>query len=85
MGEDDNQALTAHAKKGKNKKEEHSDKKLRRFQKNHKPQKDYSNYRCYSCDQKGLLVRDFPKGKIHVKKGKKKRYHVHATKDDEPI
>ena len=73
MGEDNNQALTAHAKKEKSKKEEHSHEKPRRFQ------KDYSNYKCYTCDEKGHLTRDCPKGNGHVKKGKKKRYHAHTT------
>ena len=68
MGENDNQALIAHAKKEKSKKEEHSHKKPRRFQKNHRSQKDYSSYRCYTCDEKGHLARDCPKGKGHGKK-----------------
>ena len=79
MGEDDNQALTTHAKKGKTKKEEHSHKKPRRSKK-----KDYSSFMCYSCDEMGHLARDCSKGKCHAKKGKKKRYYVHAIEDDEP-
>ena len=63
MGEYGNQALKTHAKKGKTKKEEHSHKKPKRFQK-----KDYSSFRCYSCDEMGHLTRDCPKGKGHAKK-----------------
>ena len=62
MGEDDNQALMTHAKDT-SKKEEHSHKKHRRFQKNHKPQKDYLNFSCYSCDEKGHLAIDFLEAK----------------------
>ena len=85
MCEDDNQALTTHAKKGKTKKEEHSYKKPKRFQKNDRPQKEYSNVKYYSCDEKGHLEIDFPKSKIHGNKGNKKRYRSHATEDNEPI
>ena len=75
MGEDDNQALTTQCtKKGKTKKEEHSHKKPRRSK------KDYSQFRCYTCDEKGHLVRDCPK-----RKGKKKRYNAHVTEDDELV
>ena len=79
MDEDDNQALTAHAKKGKTK-EEHYHKKHRKFKK-----KDSSRFRCFTCDEKGHFARDCPKDKDHVKKGMHKRYHAHATEDDEPI
>ena len=76
MGEDDNQALTTQCtKKGKTKKEGHFHKKPRIYQ-----EKDYSHFICYTCNEKGNLVKDCPK-----KKGKKKRYHAHATKDVEPI
>ena len=77
MGEDDNQALTTHAKKGKTKKEEHSHKKPRRPKK-----RDYSQFGCFTCDEKGHLARNCLNGKDHTKKGKKKRYHAHATEDD---
>ena len=81
----DNRSLTNYTKNGKIKKEEHSHKMYRILQKNHKPQKDYSNFRCYSSEEKGHFARDFPKGKCHAKKGNKKSYHNHATKDDESI
>ena len=69
MGEDDNQALTAHAKKGKTKKEEHYHKKHRKF-------KDSPQFRCFTCDEKRHFARDCPKGKDHAKRGKNKRYHA---------
>ena len=75
MGKYDNKYLISHAKKGKIKKEEHSHNQTRRSKK-----KDYSQFICYNCDEKGHLEIDFPK-----KKGKKKINNAHSIEDGEPI
>ena len=46
MGEDYNQSLTTHAKKGKTEKEQHSHNKPRRPQ-----NRDYSYFICFTCDE----------------------------------
>ena len=82
MGSED-QALTIHSKrvrikphhfKGKN--PHHRDSNI----------KDPSRLRCYTCDEIGHFVKDFPKNKnhSHKKKGNKRIHHAHATEDDEP-
>ena len=42
--------------------------------------------RCYTCDERGHFVKDYPKNKVHShkKKGNKRRHHAHAVEDDEP-
>jgi hypothetical protein len=49
LGEEKNQALAAHIRKGKRKKEIHSHKKPHGLQKTHKFKKDFSSYRCFIC------------------------------------
>jgi hypothetical protein len=44
LGNDENQELVAHTRKGKSRKEDHPHKK---FQKTQNTQKDYSSYKCY--------------------------------------
>ena len=80
MGEDDNQTLTVHAKEGNTKKEEHYHKKHIKLK-----NKDSSQFRCFTCDEKGNFERDCPKGKDYVNKGNTKRYHTHVVEDDEPV
>jgi len=47
LGDEENQALIAHARKGKSKKEAHSQKKPHGLKKTHKFKTDFSNYRCF--------------------------------------
>ena len=85
MGEDDNQVLAAHTKKQKFKKEDHSHKKPQKYHQTHKSQKDYSSIKCHSYQKMGHSARNCPHAKDQVKKGKKKRYHAHTTKDNEHV
>ena len=82
MGDDEDQALAAHARKGKNKKKSHSCKK---FQKTQKTQKGYSNYKCYNFQKMGHIARNCLQVKDQIRKGKNKRHHAHAAEDDEPV
>ena len=82
MGSSDYQALATHAKKNEGKKENHSHKRPKKFQKNHRSRRDYTNLRCYTCDEKGHFSRDCTKNKGSSKK--KKRHHAHTAEDDEP-
>ena len=80
----DDQALTTHAKKDRSKREDHPHISPKIFQKNHRPQRDKSNLRCFTCDEKGHFAKDHPRNKGSPKANKKKRHHAHTTKDDEP-
>ena len=65
----EDQALTTHARKGKNKKEVHCHK---RFQKPHKGQdshKDLSSFRCFICQKWDILQEIVPKQKTKIKPG----------------
>ena len=84
MGADDDQALTTHLKKDGSKREDHPHKRPKRFQKNHRSQRDYSNLRCFTCDEKVHFAKDCPRNKGSTKANKKKRCHAHIAKDDEP-
>jgi hypothetical protein len=85
LGDEENQALAAHAtRKGKRKKEVHSHKKPHGLQKNQKFKKDFSNYKCYICQKMGHIAINYPNSKGQVRKGKYKIHHAHAAKDDEP-
>ena len=84
LGDDENKALEAHTRKGKSRKEVHPHRKFQRSQKTQNTQKDYSSYKCYSCHKMGHIARDRPHIKDQIRKGKYKRHHAHATKDDEP-
>ena len=50
--------------------------KNKKEKKQNKTERDPSNARCYTCDEKGNFARGFPI--------KKKRHHAHVSKDDEP-
>ena len=71
MGETDDQALVVYTKKNFKKKEKkenfhHNQKKDKKPKKS---KRDLSNVRCYTCDEKGHLVRDCPI--------QKRRHHGH--------
>jgi hypothetical protein len=85
LGGDENQALAAHTRNGKNRKEVHSHKKFQSSQKAQKTQKDYSSYKCYSCQKMGHIARNYPHIKDKFRKRKYKRHHAHAAEDDEPV
>lgn len=58
LGNEENQALTAHARKGKNKVEDRPPRKFQKYQK--KKQRDYSTIRCFSCQKVGHIARHCP-------------------------
>ena len=77
MGATDNQPLTFHTStnfKNKEKKENFHHKKKENKPKN--TERDTSNVRCYTCDEKGHFARDFLI--------RKRRHHAHVVEDDEP-
>jgi hypothetical protein len=75
---DEDQALAAHTRKGKNKKEHSLPKKFKMGQ------RDNSKIRCYCCQELGHFVRDCPLiMEIKNKKGSK-RHQAHTVEDDEP-
>ena len=84
MEASDDQALTTQTKKNEGKRENHSHKRLKKFQKNHRPRRDNRNIKCYTCDDKGHFSNDCPRNKESSKENKKKRHHAHTTEDDEP-
>ena len=81
MGETEDQAVTTYTRKNYKKKENHHHKK-KKDKKQKKFRKDRSNIRCYTCDEKGLFARDYPKNKDSF--NKKKRHHAHTNGDNEP-
>jgi hypothetical protein len=75
---DEDQALAAHARKGKNKKDNYLPKKFKMGQ------RDNSNIICYYCQELRHFVRDCPLVmEIKNEKGSK-RHQAHTTEDDEP-
>jgi hypothetical protein len=82
LGEEENQALAALARKGKSKKEVHSHKKPHGPQKSQKFKKDFSNYRCFICQKMGHIAIHCPQSKDKVKKGKYGKHHAHVAEDD---
>jgi hypothetical protein len=85
LGDEENQALTTHTRKGKSKKKFHSThKKPHGLQKTHKFKKDFSNYRCFIYQNMGHIAINYPNSKGRVIKGKHKIHHAHAAEDDEP-
>ena len=84
MGASDDQVLTAQAKKNEGKREDRSNRRSKKFQKNNRPRRDYTNLRCFTCDKKCHFSRDCPKNKGSSKANKKKRHHPHTAEDDEP-
>jgi len=81
LGDDEDQELTSHTRKGKGKKGSHS---LKKSQMSHKRKRDLSQIRCFSCQRMAHMTRFCPHTKDQGKKGKFKRHHAHAAEDDEP-
>lgn len=85
MGDDEDQELATHTRKGKEKKWFHSPKNP---QKPHRPQqrkREISQIRCFSCQKLGHIARLCPHTKDQGKKGKFKRHHAHVAEDDEHV
>jgi hypothetical protein len=76
--ENEDQALAAHTRKGKRKKEHSSHNKF------NKGQRENSNIRYYCCQELGHFARDCSLIKEIKKKKRGKRHQAHATEDDEP-
>ena len=74
----DDQALAAHTRKGKNKKENSLPKKFKMGQ------RDNSKIICYCCQELGHFVRDFPLIMEIKNKKESKRHQAHIVEDDEP-
>ena len=78
MGASDDQSLAFYTRKNfkkKDKKENfHHNKK--KDKKPKKAKRDFSNVRCYTCDEKGHFARDSAI--------RKKRHHTHVVEDDGP-
>ena len=85
LGEEENKALVAHARKGKSKTKNRPPRKFKKSQKSQRTQRDYSNFKCYSCQKMGHIVRNCAFIKDQIKKGKNKRHHAHVAEDDEPV
>jgi hypothetical protein len=79
LGDEENQALTTHTRKGKRKKEVRSHKKPHWLQKTQKFKKDFSNYICCICQKIGHIAINCPNSKGQVIKGKYKGHHAHAA------
>ena len=77
-GETKDQYLIVHPRNNFKKKEKkesfHHNKK--KDNKQNKTKRDTSNFRCYTCDEKGHFARDCPI--------KKRRHDSHISEDDEP-
>jgi hypothetical protein len=75
---DEDQALVAYTRKGKNKKEHYLPKNFKMGQ------RDNSNIICYCCQELGHFFRDCPLF-IEIKNNKgSKRHRAHTTEDDKP-
>ena len=85
MGDEENQALVAHARKGKNKVDDRPPKKFRKSQKHQNKHRDYSSIQCYSCQKVGHIARHRPMIREQMKKGINKRHHANVVEDEEPI
>ena len=85
MGNEEIQALAAHARKGKNKVEDRPPRKFQKSQKYQKKQRDYSSVRCYSCQKVGHIARNCPLIREQIKKGRNKRHHANAIENEEHV
>ena len=96
LREDEDQALAAHIKKGRGKrethfhkethshKEPHSPKKFQKYQKGQRRKRDFSSYKCYHCERMGHIAKNCPLKIEEYKKKNNKRHHAHVAKDYEP-
>lgn len=77
-----NQALTVHARKGKNKIKDRPPKKFQKYQK--KKQRNNSTIRCFSGQKVGHIPRNCPMVRDQNKNERNKRHHANAAEDEEP-
>lgn len=82
IGNVENQVLTIHARKGKNKVEDHSPRKFQKCQK--KKQRNNSTIRCFNCQKVGHIARNCSMVRDHIKNERKQRHHADAVEDEEP-
>jgi len=68
LGDEEDQALAAHTRKGKGKKGSHSPKKSQKPQRSQQRKRDLSQIRCFSCQKMGHLARVCHMQKIKVRK-----------------
>ena len=85
LGNEENQALEAHARKGKNKVEDRPPWKFQKSQKYQKKQRDYSSVRCYTCQKVRHIARNCPLIREQIKKARNKRHHANVVEDEGPI
>ena len=85
LGNEENQALSSHARKGKNKVEDRPPRKFQKSQKYQKKQRDYSSVRCYSCQKVGHIARNCPLIREQIKKGRNKRNHANVVENEELV
>ena len=81
LGNEENQALTVHARKGKNKVEDCPPRKFQKYQK--KRQRDNSTIQCFSCQKVGHIARNCPMVRDQIKNERNKRHHANAIGDEE--
>ena len=82
LGQEENQALTVQARKGKNKVEDRPPKKFQKHQK--KRQKINPNIRCFTCQKVGHISRDCPLVRELKKNERNKRHHANGVEDEGP-
>jgi hypothetical protein len=83
LSDDEDQALVAHFRKRKKKKENHPP--LKKFQKFEKSKRDYSKLKCFCSEKLGHLATDCPLIKEAKERRKNKRHHAHIVEDDELV
>ena len=80
-------ALAAHARRGKGRppfRRAGSKESLRKAYKGNHKNKDYSNYKCYTCNKVGHIARNCLEKKGGAKKKFNKRRHAHAVEEESP-
>ena len=82
LGNEENQALTVHARKGKNKVEDRPPKKFQKYQK--KKQKINPNIRCFSCQKVGHIAKNCALVRDLMNKERNKRHYANAAEDEGP-